>query len=148
AYVWKWKSVVRRKHELLITPALALVAVCLFVGFSRTTGSLGFRASSLTAVAKDSAVVDRMNLWRVALDTIAARPIFGWGIGTYAVAQIPFNSHSQSELNLVKNGPSMTESPHNTYLQIAAEQGWIGLAFYLAILGFFFAYGIAALRRM
>jgi hypothetical protein len=45
-------------------------------------------------------------------------------------------------------GPALNESPHNTYVQMTAEQGFVGLALYLSILAMFFYRGVRALPRM
>jgi hypothetical protein len=147
-FVLKLQSFSTRKHEVLITPALALAVIGIFVFFTRTGGPIALRASTVQNIQQDDSVKDRFKMWNVGLRMVQAKPLMGSGIGTYALAQQPFNPDSQSREIILQIGPSLTESPHNTYLQIAVEQGLIGLAFYLAILAMFFYRGIRALPRM
>lgn len=147
-FVLKLKSFATRKHELLITPALALAAIGIFVFFTRTAEPIKMRASTLQSIQQDDSVKDRFKLWNVGLQVLQARPLTGWGPGSYALAQERFNPESRSRAVILQMGPSLTESPHNTYIQIAAEQGLTGLALYLSILAMFFYRGIRALPRM
>lgn len=147
-FVLKLQGFSRRKHEVLVTPALALAAIGIFVFFTRTSGPIALRASTVQNIQQDDSVKDRLNLWETGLRMVQAQPLRGWGIGSYALAQEPFSPASRSREVILQMGPSLTESPHNTYIQIAAEQGLVGLALYLSILGMFFYRGIRALPRM
>lgn len=150
-FVWKLNVLQRKKHEFLLTPLLGLAVIGIFVMFVNAGGPIGWRASSLSsleAVQKDDSVRDRMNLAGYAMKAIGDRPITGWGPGSYAIVQTRYNPEPRNEVLIRQMGPSLWESPHNTYLQIAAEQGLIGLALYLAILGSFFFYGVRALRKL
>jgi putative inorganic carbon (hco3(-)) transporter len=147
-FAWKWNSMTGKKHELLVTPVLALAALGIFVMFTRTGNPLQGRASTLSALHQDASVSDRVNLWNAALRVIEARPLTGWGIGSYPLVQTQFNPDARSPETILRKGPSLWESPHNTYLHIGAEQGLIGLGLYLAILGMFFYCGLRALPKM
>jgi O-antigen ligase len=147
AFAWKVRSLPANKHLLIGTPLLILVAVGVILGNSGLMRQVQARAATLTSVQADASVVDRMNLWKTAGKVIAERPGIGWGIGTYAFAQAQLNPQSRPLSAILRTGPSLSESPHNTYLQIAGEQGLTGLAAYLAILGMFFWTGITALGR-
>jgi O-antigen ligase len=144
-FVSRLQNLANRKHELIVTPALALAALGIFVFFTRTGGPIAMRAATVHSLQQDDSVKDRFRLWNVGKRMVEARPLTGWGIGTYALAQEAFNPDSRSREVIRQMGPSLTESPHNTYVQIAAEQGFIGLAFYLSILVMFFYRGIRAL---
>ncbi len=147
-YVWKAKAALDKKHELIVGPALVLVALGIFVAFSGASGMISDRFGTLGQLATDASVTDRTALWAIAMKLIANSPLWGCGIGTYALAQAYINPASQNLEVIRQLGPSLHESPHNTYLQIAAEQGLIGLGLYLAVLALFFYTGVQALRRM
>jgi O-antigen ligase len=147
-FVFRLQSFATRKHELLVTPALALAAIGIFVFFTQTAAPISMRAATVQNLQQDDSVKDRLKLWNVGLRVLEARPLTGWGPGTYALAQERFSPDSRSREIILQMGPALNESPHNTYIQIAAELGLIGLAFYLAILAMFFYRGVRALPRM
>lgn len=154
-FVWKVQTpggdkqgFLQRKHELLMTPLIGLLAIGVFVGFTSTSNPISARMETLSSLSQDDSVQDRMNLWGIASKVIQASPVVGWGPGSYAFAQQKFNPESRSRTIIEQLGPSLSESPHNTYLQIAAEQGLVGLGLFLAIIALFFYRGIKALPRM
>lgn len=154
-FVWKVQSpsgdkrgLLHRKHELFVTPLIGLLAIGVFVGFTSTSNPISSRANTFSSLAKDDSVQDRMKLWGIATRVIQGSPIVGWGPGSYAFAQQKFNPESRARTIIEQLGPSLSESPHNTYLHIAAEQGLVGLGLFLAILVLFFYRGIKALPRI
>lgn len=147
-FVWKLSGFLRKKHELLITPILGVVVLLIFIGFTRTGVATAARAKTLAAWQQDASVQDRLGLWRVAVDVVRAKPLQGHGIGTYPLVQSQFNEGSRSLEVIRQMGPTLSESPHNTYLQIAADLGLVGLALYLAMLVLFFYRSLIALPRM
>lgn len=146
----KWQGFKQRKHQLIVAPALAVVALAGFLVLNPGAGSqVTQRFGTFQNAGGDASVQDRTGtLWAVAGKMIAARPLTGSGLGSYPLAQVPFNPESRHASVIRQMGPSLSESPHNTYLQIAAETGIPGLAFYLGIFGMVFFYGIRALRKM
>jgi len=148
AFVWKAKSLGSNKHNLLITPALAIVALALFVSFSNQGAQLMDRVATLKSVRTDASVQDRVHLQGVARKVISQNPVLGVGLGNYALGQVAHNVKSRPEPMIRQIGPSLSENPHNIYLQVAAEQGLVGLGFYLAILGAFFWYAFRALPKL
>jgi len=78
---------------------------------------------------------NRLNYWKRASDIIKDYPLFGCGLNTYA---------------LVVEGYSVGWGgyPHNSYLQMAAETGLVGIAAFLWILFVLFRDSLRALRRM
>ncbi len=147
-FVWKVSGFLRKKHELLVTPILALIVLGIFIGFTRMGGPTIQRLTTLSAIRQDESVKDRVGLWRVAVDVIRANPFVGHGIGTYTLVQADYNPASRSREVIRQMGPTLSESPHNTYLQIAAESGLVGLSLYLAILVLFCYRALIALPRM
>jgi len=64
-------------------------------------------------------------IWKATLEMIAARPILGHGLGTYVVAYPRYRLPSYF---LRPKATNVTDHAHNELLEIAAEQGLIGLA--------------------
>jgi len=148
-FVWKAQGLARKKHELVIAPVLALVALGLFLTMNPAASQfITERGSSLATASSDDSWKDRVELMEVAGRMVQARPYTGFGPGAYELAQVPFNPNSRHESVIRQMGVTLSESPHNTYLQIAAETGVPGLVLFLGILGSFFFYGVRSLRRM
>jgi O-antigen ligase len=121
--------------------ALILTAVILFVMFSilvLVNPGLRERAVSIVAVKSDESIMERFKLWRTALEMIQHRPLLGVGSGNF-----------QAEMERYKeaNGPSSHSHAHNTLLEIAAENGLIGLSAYIYIWFIFFREMIRGLKK-
>lgn len=69
-------------------------------------------------------------IWQATLRMIAARPLVGHGLGTY-VAEYP--KYRSPEYFLRPKATNVTDHAHNELLEIAAEQGLIGLAATLSL---------------
>ena len=67
----------------------------------------------------------RPPIWKATLHMIAARPLLGHGLGSYA-AEYP--KYRAPEYFLRPKATNVTDHAHNELLEIAAEQGLIGLA--------------------
>jgi putative inorganic carbon (hco3(-)) transporter len=79
---------------------------------------------------------DRILLWKEALAMIKDHPIIGTGLNTYAVAV--------KQYKLFDKGGRY---PHNSYLQMAAETGLLGLSSFFLILFIFFKTGFRYLNQ-
>ncbi|OQA55645.1 MAG: O-Antigen ligase [Candidatus Omnitrophica bacterium ADurb.Bin277] len=82
------------------------------------------------ADAKEQSVVERIELWKRAIDVIDSEPWFGTGINTYNVAHEKYDT--------AKNWRVRGYYAHNGYLQLAAEIGIPGILFFLLFLAFYF----------
>jgi O-antigen ligase len=75
----------------------------------------------------------RLDEWRVAFRVAAGHPIGGVGLGNYQTVE---GSYATQTLNLDFVGYIVKDRlvAHNTYLQVAAELGFLGLLLFLMIL--------------
>ena len=73
-----------------------------------------------------------------------ARPIFGWGVGTFQIYFPRFRSSGYSKQGVSHN----TQHAHNEYLEIATELGIIGLGAFLAVIILYFLQVHRALRTL
>jgi putative inorganic carbon (HCO3(-)) transporter len=75
----------------------------------------------------------RLDEWQVALRVFSGHPVGGVGLGNYQVVE---PSYATQDLNLSVVRQIVTDRlvVHNTYLQIAAELGLVGLCLFIAIL--------------
>ncbi|MEJ5311248.1 MAG: O-antigen ligase family protein [Anaerolineae bacterium] len=119
--------------------ALAVLLVCVIAGaWLISAGRDAETTSDLIDQSTDPATLAfRLNVWRVALWTLADFPFTGVGMGTFndvAALLYPF---------------SETQNPgaHNVYLQAGVDLGLPGLIAYLALLGLVVWIGWRAVRR-
>jgi hypothetical protein len=122
----------RIRHRLVAGVAALVLAALLAVTFSSRglTGTVSHAWSSFTttkAVAVDDPgrllsadSENRWVWWKEAADAFAARPIIGWGAGSFGVVHLLYRRNTLS-----------VQQPHSVPLQFLAETGVIG-----ALLGF------------
>lgn len=80
--------------------------------------------STLQEYLREPSMLYRLSAWQVALEGIAARPLFGQGWGAPFVFAVP----------LARGTVIYEASPHNTYLWIAYKAGIPALAGFIAML--------------
>lgn len=104
--------------------ALCIVAVCVFlVGRLRPqqTFSDNAKARLETLSTNDSSATSRLEFWRASLAMTNANAVFGVGPGKFSVHFPQY----QREFYFY------SDSPHNTFLELAAEVGWLGALLFL-----------------
>ena len=84
--------------------------------------------------------------WRGPARMIAARPISGWGIGCYALYQMPFTHIGRPAMIVNGYGPWQQEQARNLYVRLSAELGLPGLALWVGALVLVFRGGLRRLR--
>ncbi|MGV3722813.1 MAG: O-antigen ligase family protein [Actinomycetota bacterium] len=139
-----------RRHQLLLPVVTLLLAGGLCFTVAQIQGGLSQRALSLSRLTQDSSFQWRLAMWDKALRMANQKPIAGWGIGSYPVQQALFfhaAAPSREQRAILATGPRLTENAHNTYAQMAAEIGYVGLLFYLAVFGAFFYTSIRSLAN-
>jgi len=79
---------------------------------------------------------------------LAAKPILGWGLGTFPYIVSRFTTVALPYAAVTSNGANLTNIAHNYYLQLAAETGVVGLGLYLATMISFFVVGLRSLATL
>jgi O-antigen ligase len=88
---------------------------------------------------------NRTGLWTVGWRMVQHHPVVGVGAGNFVVSSI----HYVLEPGPLKRDDLIVDQPlvaHNIYLQVLSEMGVVGLAFFVAILGFSLACALKAAR--
>jgi O-antigen ligase len=86
----------------------------------------------------------RPTIWRATLRMIADRPLVGQGLGTYVVE---YPHYRLPEYFLRPKATNVTDHAHNELLEIAAEQGLVGLAAMLWLWAAVVGCGLRACRQ-
>lgn len=89
----------------------------------------------------------REQVWTGTRRMIAEKPLWGWGIGSFPIMHQPFTGTGQRAGEVYAGGPDIDGEAHNSYLQLWAEMGGVGLVLWMAALGAFLAGGVRALMR-
>ncbi len=110
---------------LRLGATLCIVALCVvMIGRLRPQQTLSDNAKARleTLSSEDSSATSRLEFWEAAISMANANPIFGVGPGNFS-ANFP---QFQREFYFY------SDSPHNTFLELAAELGWVGVLFFLS----------------
>ncbi|MFA5359351.1 MAG: O-antigen ligase family protein [Patescibacteria group bacterium] len=106
-----------RYRAMFIAAIICLALAYLFIE------PLNYRVNDLMAGRSDSSIQWRINLWNDAKEYVKSQPLLGYGAGV------------ANKLIMDKRGEEFGSSdPHNDYLKIAIENGFVGLLAYLALI--------------
>lgn len=86
---------------------------------------------SITNITTDASNVERFNRWNCAIKMFTARPILGWGPGTFTFLYAPYQVSNQKTIISTNFGDG--GNAHSEILGPLAEQGLIGSLSYLLI---------------
>lgn len=120
-YRGRRRSLTENRRGLLTAAAVALgIAVAATV----TTPGLSSRLASLVSLQGRSVGI-RVGIWRSTLEAVAARPLLGWGPGSF---QTTFPRYMRPGTIDGLDGPTVVEAAHNFLLDGAVSWGLLGLA--------------------
>ena len=123
--IWMRKKHIYRSGLILISIFVAF----LFVqsSFNQSgQNEITDRIASIQINTEDDSINARLRYYSHAINSIAKNPLTGIGIGTWKLKSIEYESTNVS-------GYTVPFHAHNDFLQIAAEIGLIGFAFYALI---------------
>jgi O-antigen ligase len=144
----------------LLALGVALIAACLLAGRWRgralVVAGLGisivviYFASFASLDARDRVTTvqggtGRSDLWKVGWRMVEDKPIHGIGSGNFPISSI----HYLVQPGVLERDDFIIDTPkvaHNTYLQILAELGIVGISMFLAIIGFSIRCALRAAR--
>jgi O-antigen ligase len=135
---------------LLLGAGLFIARDALIIQLQRneqdSSDNLAEHVESISNVSSDASNLERLNRWRCALALFQERPLTGWGPGTYQFVYAPFQRSTDRTIISTNQGDG--GNAHSEYLGPLAEQGILGLFFFLGILGFTLHLGFRLQRIM
>ena len=106
-----------------------------------TTEDFGERLQSATNVTTDASNLERLNRWDCAIEMFKARPIVGFGPGTYAFEYARFQD--PENLTIISTNFGNMGNAHSEYLGPLAEMGLFGLLSMILLVAAIFYQGIS-----
>lgn len=128
-----------RRGTVLAALALAAVGAFLYFGVAADPQAREHLLSS-------DGGTGRIDIWRVGWRMVEANPVLGVGAGNFANSSV----HYLLEPGAIARPDFIVDDPkvaHNTYLEVLAELGVVGLTLFLAILAAILAACLGAARR-
>jgi len=136
------------RFRIRISWILTVVAIMLFFLFSfqeqillkmernKQDSSANFveHVESMSNIATDASNLERINRWWSAIRMFQARPMRGWGPGTYQFVYAPFQSVEQK--TVISTNVGNRGTAHSEYLLALSEQGVIGFLSFVVMLIF------------
>jgi O-antigen ligase len=121
------------QKDTLVPALLGIVAVTGFVLISPNQDMLFARMRSTEPAihSSDDSLRWRKTVWFGTRRMIVEKPFVGWGVGSYPVQHEPWTRTGHSAEVVWEQGPSIEDEAHNSYLQIWAELGIVGLLLWL-----------------
>jgi hypothetical protein len=124
----------RSRRQLLLLLVLGALLVLWLMMLS--PGGISERIVRLQDPLGKAGAGNRIRIVKDSLKMIAARPVLGWGLGTFPVAYPSFRSFYTN---------FFVNAAHNDYIQIAVETGLTGFAFVCCFIVMFYR---TALQRV
>lgn len=90
---------------------------------------------------------ERIPTIRVFLEMIKERPVTGMGFGMRTLSDPKLLALYDGRLPKKDRDPLRVPSPHNTFIDVTARTGLVGLSLYLLILATYFKAGISVARK-
>jgi O-antigen ligase len=119
----------RRYRRLLGLVVIAMACVALLPGVSSRLSTLTQLTDHTLASETDPSLVTRVAAQEIAAAMFSDHPVSGVGMGNFT--RIEPTYFGRAEIGV----PSQAFAPHNLYLQLAAEQGIVGLAAWALFFG-------------
>lgn len=136
--VWLVVALWNRRKWFWLLPAVAVVVLTLVPSLATRLATIG-QLAHISAGTTDPSLIDRVQVQEVGMAIVRHHPITGVGLGNFEVVEPSYLGR-----------PGITDTgkifaPHDLYLQIASEQGLIGLCAWLLFFGATIVVGIRAM---
>ena len=118
--------------SLIIVPLSSEIYFMLRSNKSDSSSDFSTQFKSMTNIKTDDSNVERLNRWSCAWRMFLDKPITGFGPGTYMFKYAPYQR--SWERSLISTNAANLGNSHSEYMGPLAEQGFIGLLLFLALL--------------
>lgn len=116
----RWTMAPTRRQLLGLALFFATGAIVIgAITFLDAASPVAERLATLARPLADPSARGRVQIWTDTIPMIAARPLTGWGLNTFAWSHLRFRSTGDN---------SLPQHAHNEYLEITAEAGLVGAA--------------------
>jgi len=112
----------KKVRNILVAAALALAGTQMVPGAMR-------RAKTITTYKQDPSAMGRLYLWKAGVKMAVASPLWGVGVDCFNIATANYFP-AYGEKRALR-----WMSPHSSYIQVMAEMGFPGVAFFLGLVG-------------
>lgn len=136
--------VMRKRNKVFLIVIAIVLAILLLTILYSISAQPSFKNDFLSSLKNNLVQVMlktdivRTHLWREAILIIRDFPVFGCGLNTYSIVAPRYKSAL----------PEAGIYPHNSYLQMAAETGIVGLASFILVIISLFKTSIANMRKI
>ncbi len=96
-----------------------------------SSDDLGQHVRSISNISSDASNLERINRWNSAIRMWEARPLFGWGAGTYMFQYAPFQA--SEDRTIISTNFGVQGNAHSEYLGPLSEQGVLGIGLMVAL---------------
>ncbi|MEZ4740577.1 MAG: O-antigen ligase family protein [Flavobacteriales bacterium] len=96
-----------------------------------SSDNIGEHVKSISNISSDASNLERINRWNSAVRMFKAKPIFGWGPGTYMFQYGPFQA--AEDRTIISTNFGVMGNAHSEYLGPLSEQGIPGIGLMLAL---------------
>ena len=143
--VFSIPDIIRRPVVAASIAGILVVVVIVAVLILSETGSVAKQFSSIFKLGGNSSIVQRVELWKSAIDMGTDKPLLGFGPDTF---RAPFAQYQTAKFVQLYGPDQVANGPHNTFFNYLATQGFPGLLAFLALLAAAAARGFGAWRRL
>ncbi len=131
----------------------ALLGLVALIGFVLISPSLDARFARMRPAApvmhgSDESLRWRKIVWLGTRRMIAEKPLAGWGVGSFPARHEPFTRTGYPADRVSVRGPSIEDEAHDSYLQVWAELGIVGLLLWLGAFFSLIGSGVQSLRHL
>jgi O-antigen ligase len=152
--VWSIIKLKLRFRPLLVSALSAVAIVLVFQtqiltflerNDQESSSDLAAHVTSMTNVSTDASNLERINRWSCAIQMFQAKPVFGWGPGTYMFQYAPFQLTKNR--TFISTNSADGGNAHSEYLGPLAESGLLGMLSFMVLAAIILIIGIHAYGR-
>jgi O-antigen ligase len=110
-----------------------IIICCIIIGVFSLSQEIRERAISITDLKTNQSNIERIFLWKIALDMVSDHPFSGIGFGEWENRISEYSKQYANEWTFTQ---AAVCHPHNLYLSVAAETGGVGLLLFAGFWGY------------